>query len=98
MSLSRDADLGTPEEALEQIYHLTYGYARDRLQEGLHADAVRFGLHMAVAQGPVPLPGAAEVEWRGLEDALAGRAPLPRGGIRERGPRTWRVDQGTDPT
>ncbi len=68
-----ELDVRTPEETLQAMYCLAYTDARDRLQEGLHREAVRFTQHLAGERQPAPRPRVAEAKWRGLEGALAGR-------------------------
>jgi hypothetical protein len=90
-----EEDPWTSEEILEAIYCLEYVHARNSLREGTHPDAVRLNLLLALEQEPTPSrPQVVEAQYRGLEDALAGRPPSPRAIIRFRHDRTWRLDAG----
>jgi hypothetical protein len=92
-----DEDLRIPEESLEVIYCLEYVHARNCLREGIHPEAVRFNLLLALEQDPPPRSTViVEVQWYGLEDALAGRPPTPCPMI-GLGRRTWPLDTGRPP-
>jgi hypothetical protein len=93
MANSFDEDLRTPEEGLEASYYLAYTSARDALREGTHPDAVRLTLLLADEPERTPSSPVVAAQWRGLEDALAGRPPSPPSFVGMRGWRTWRVDQ-----
>ena len=89
-----EEDRRIPEPLLEVIYCLEYVYARNSLREGVHPDAIRLNLLLALEQDPPPQSDRiVEAQWRGLEDALAGRPPSLRP-IVYLGRHTWRLDTG----
>jgi len=78
---SRDIVLPPEEEIHAATYRLAYAYAIDQLRDGVHPDAVRLTLYLVGVFDPASPDRKVGAEWRGADDALAGRPPSPQASV-----------------